>query len=89
MLSLDDQLGMLKALSASGYTQKQIDAFSNGCDYIALLDKFASAVVTGITGTPESGCNSTGDLAHYSYRVARSMMNEREKCLNEILKENT
>lgn len=89
MLSLDDELGMLRALSASGYSQDQIDAFTNGCGYLEKLDKFAIAALTGITGAPESGCNSTGDLAHYSYRIARSMINERQKCLNEILKKPT
>lgn len=49
-----------------------------------LRDEFAMRALTGIVSNPESGCNSTSDLAHYAYQCADSMLKERIKNENQI-----
>jgi len=44
-----------------------------------LRDQFAGQALAGVTSNPESGCNSTSDLAHWAYRCADAMLKERIK----------
>lgn len=50
-------------------------------------DLFARSAIVGIVANPNSGCNTTYDLAYYAYDIAEAMMKESEKRTTKYNKE--